>query len=282
MSAILDSNRFSIHSNSKGNLLKSEYEKNGILYFVKTGRIQLREFPGKWGIEPIVEVICSMLGARLGLNIAKQELKVLTGKRYDKELTTFVSSSPDFRNGKSIVYLQTLYIQDSKYIDLEWLCRKMDGVQLINLLAFDLIIMNEDRHNGNVAWLVSDNGEIELAPIFDNGYALLYDDINGMLKDFKAAASFCPCNAPLYNDSFAAAEQLFRKLSKIYRPTINLDLSNENVRSVIKTAKWYYNILTEEESVNNVEIPNEWWDCAEQFINWRLDYVRALRYNLER
>lgn len=43
-------NNFSIHSNSKGNLLKTEYQKDGIVYFVKSGRLQVRDFPEKWGI----------------------------------------------------------------------------------------------------------------------------------------------------------------------------------------------------------------------------------------
>ena len=38
-------NNFSIHSNSKGNLLKTEYQKDGIVYFVKSGRLQVRDFP---------------------------------------------------------------------------------------------------------------------------------------------------------------------------------------------------------------------------------------------
>ena len=47
--------------------------------------------------------------------------------------------------------------------------------------------MNEDRHNSNVGFLMSDNGELKLSPIYDNGYSLLYDDIKGMLNDFKLA-----------------------------------------------------------------------------------------------
>ena len=43
------------------------------------------------------------------------------------------------------------------------------GNNLINLLAFDLIIMNEDRHNSNIGFLMSDNGELKLSPIYDNG-----------------------------------------------------------------------------------------------------------------
>lgn len=73
----LNGESFSVHSNSRGNLLKTEYSDGGVMHFVKTGRIQVRDFPGYWGIEPVVEVICSRLGAKMGLDMASQCLDVL-------------------------------------------------------------------------------------------------------------------------------------------------------------------------------------------------------------
>ena len=280
MTDFLNENRFSIHSNSKGNLLKTEYEKDGILCFAKTGRMQLRDFPGCWGIEPVIEVICFRLGKLMGLNIAEQELKVLSGKRYGKEITTLVSVSPDFRNGKSMVYLQAFYVRNPDNINLEALCRKVNGIDLLNMLAFDLIIMNEDRHNGNVAWLVNDNGNLMLTPIFDNGYSLLYDDIKGMINNYEEAARFCLCNSPLYCEGFSSAERLFAELSGIYEPTINFDVSDTELHSIIETTKLEYEIFRNE-CINNVKIPDKWWEQVEGFIKWRISHVRALRYNME-
>ena len=74
--------------------------------------------------------------------------------------------------------------------------------------------MNEDRHNSNVGFLMSDNGELKLSPIYDNGYSLLYDDIKGMLNDFKSEYRYCLCNAPLYEERFNAAERIFQKCLK--------------------------------------------------------------------
>ncbi|MGM9936672.1 MAG: hypothetical protein ACI38A_04960 [Candidatus Ornithomonoglobus sp.] len=281
MDGFFSENRFSVHSNSKGNLLKTEYKKDGLLHFVKTGRMQLRDYPGFWGIEPVIEVICSRLGKALNLNMADYTLHVLSGKRYGKEIVTFVCDSPDFRNGKSLVYLQTLYIQNNEYLDFEKLCRLTDGTDLVNMLAFDLIIMNEDRHNGNAAWLLNDDGSLESTPIFDNGYALLYDDIKGMLTDFRKASAFCLCNSPLYAESFREAERLFCKLSSIYEPTVNFNASPSVIHDIITATKQEYDILLYE-NVNNVQIPKQWWSRVEEFINWRIEYVGALRYNMER
>lgn len=280
MNDFLDKNRFSVYSNSKGNLLKTEYQKDGLIHFVKTGRMQLRDFPGYWGIEPIIEVICFRLGRLMGLDMAEQTLSILSGKRYDKEILTFICDSPDFRQGKSIVYLQTLYIQDRRYLDFDFLCRNTGATDLINMLTFDLIIMNEDRHNGNVAWLTNDDGSLKMTPIFDNGYSLLYDDIRGMLKDYKKAASFCLCNSPLYQENFSYAERLLCRLSKIYEPTIRLDTSELEIHKIIQTTRLEYKELLNSQ-INNLAVPEEWWERTEDFIKWRLDHVRALRYNME-
>lgn len=280
MNDFLDKNRFSVYSNSKGNLLKTEYQKDGLIHFVKTGRMQLRDFPGYWGIEPIIEVICFRLGRLMGLDMAEQTLSILSGKRYDKEILTFICDSPDFRQGKSIVYLQTLYIQDRRYLDFDFLCRNTGATDLINMLTFDLIIMNEDRHNGNVAWLTNDDGSLKMTPIFDNGYSLLYDDIKGMLKDYKKAASFCLCNSPLYQENFSYAERLLCRLSKIYEPTIRLDISELEIHKIIQTTRLEYKELLNSQ-INNLAVPEEWWERTEDFIKWRLDHVRALRYNME-
>ena len=280
MNDFLDKNRFSVYSNSKGNLLKTEYQKDGLIHFVKTGRMQLRDFPGYWGIEPIIEVICFRLGRLMGLDMAEQTLSILSGVRYDKEILTFICDSPDFRQGKSIVYLQTLYIQDRRYLDFDFLCRNTGATDLINMLTFDLIIMNEDRHNGNVAWLTNDDGSLKMTPIFDNGYSLLYDDIRGMLKDYKKAASFCLCNSPLYQENFSYAERLLCRLSKIYEPTIRLDISELEIHKIIQTTRLEYKELLNSQ-INNLAVPEEWWERTEDFIKWRLDHVRALRYNME-
>lgn len=280
MNDFLDKNRFSVYSNSKGNLLKTEYQKDGLIHFVKTGRMQLRDFPGYWGIEPVIEVICFRLGWLMGLDMAEQTLSILSGKRYDKEILTFICDSPDFRQGKSIVYLQTLYIQDRRYLDFDFLCRNTGATDLINMLTFDLIIMNEDRHNGNVAWLTNDDGSLKMTPIFDNGYSLLYDDIKGMLKDYKKAASFCLCNSPLYQENFSYAERLLCRLSKIYEPTIRLDISELEIHKIIQTTRLEYKELLNSQ-INNLAVPEEWWERTEDFIKWRLDHVRALRYNME-
>ena len=160
-------------------------------------------------------------------------------------------------------------------IDFGKLCRFTDcGEGLINMLAFDLIIMNEDRHNSNIGFLVSDDEQMEFAPIYDNGYSLLYDDIKGMLSDFKASSRHCLCNAPLYNEGFTAAENIFRQYSKVYKPTINLDISREEVQYTVKCVQSeYYKLIRQ---ANNIILEDTWWNKLTDFVMWRIDYVRDL------
>ena len=72
------------------------------MYFVKSGRLQVRDFPEKWGIEPVIEVLCYEIGKLMGLNVSEQSLSGMEGIRYGKNFRTLVCSSPDFRNGKTL------------------------------------------------------------------------------------------------------------------------------------------------------------------------------------
>ena len=273
----MDSYNLSVHSNSKGNLLKTAYDLNGVTHFVKTGRLQVRDFPEYWGIEPVVEAICYEVGNILGLDIAKQILMAMHGNRFNKKFYTLICDSPDFRDGRTLIYLQSLYVENDENIEFEKLCRNTGcGDALIDMLAFDLIIMNEDRHNSNIGFLMNDDGTLTLAPIYDNGYSLLYDDIKGMLGDFKAAAKHCMCNAPLYQESFTAAERIFMKYSKIYTPTINLDVTRDKITDAVMLV--YKHLFR---GTNNIILEDIWWDKVVDFIMWRIEYVRDLRDNME-
>ena len=178
---------------------------------------------------------------------------------------------------KTLIYWQVYMRKMKAILILKKLCRNTGcGNDLINLLAFDLIIMNEDRHNSNVGFLMSDNGELKLSPIYDNGYSLLYDDIKGMLNDFKSAYRYCLCNAPLYEERFNAAERIFQKMSKIYVPTINLNIERNQVADRVMAVKKTYSELVYAD-INNIQLKDIWWEKVIDFIIWRIEYVRDLR-----
>lgn len=72
--------------------------------------------------------------------------------------------------------------------------------ELIDMLVFDAIILNEDRHFGNFGLLIDNhtNQIIAPAPIFDNGLSLL---CYAMEKDFDEESQYIKTRQPAtYND----------------------------------------------------------------------------------
>ncbi|MBQ9464854.1 MAG: hypothetical protein IJU67_06200, partial [Lachnospiraceae bacterium] len=49
------------------------------------------------------------------------------------------------------------------------------GVYMSRLLTLDAVILNEDRHAHNIAFLRDEDGSYELCPFFDHGAGLLSD-----------------------------------------------------------------------------------------------------------
>jgi len=264
-----------IQSNSKGNLIKFTKEDLNKTYYLKTGRAHVRGFDGKWGIEPIIEVIASKLAELLQCNIVSQRLDVETIERYDKQLNTLVCVSEDFIGEKDIIYLQDLYsageISDVKFTTVLKMLREPD--HLIKMLTLDLLLMNEDRHNQNVAFFIKDS-VLELTPIYDNGYSLLYDDLRGMLVDYVRYAKYCACNAPIYEESFHNMERLFCKYGDI---GILRKITDLQIESIILSVEEEYTNIISKNQLNNYSIPREWWRKVEDFIKWRINYLIVLK-----
>lgn len=251
-----------LSSNSRGNLLKGTSKQEDKLFFVKSGRILVRGQKG-WGIEPITEVISAKLGQALGIDVAEQSLAVSRVERYGKSFNTLVNISPDFRAGKNLVYLQDLYSLgeiDTPYFE-DLIRFGVDKEKLVKMLMLDLIVFNEDRHNGNVALLGK-----ELSPIYDNGYSMLYDDICGMCGDFKRATKFCLCNAPIYRDSFYEAERLWKKYGKSEMLQINVT----DIVNIICSVHNDYCRIIEMTEINNIQVPDLYWTQLIKFIEWRI------------
>jgi hypothetical protein len=61
---------------------------------------------------------------------------------------------------------------------------------LVEMLIFDVIILNTDRHFGNFGLLINNttNEIVSVAPIFDNGLSLFADALDDDLDDIEAYA----------------------------------------------------------------------------------------------
>lgn len=83
--------------------------------------------------------------------------------------------------------------------------------ELLDMLVFDAIILNEDRHFGNFGVLVDNhtNKIVAMAPIFDNGLSLL---CYGMKDDFENIENYAKTRKPAtYQDFIEYVKPLITK-----------------------------------------------------------------------
>lgn len=81
----------------------------------------------------------------------------------------------------------------------------------LDILVFDAIIMNTDRHYGNFGLIIDNktNKPIKFAPIFDNGAGLLpYAMDNDELLNIDTLQAYVKTRTPvMYNDFIAVAKK---------------------------------------------------------------------------
>lgn len=139
-------------------------------YFYKVSLI----FRDGFGYESVNEVLCSRLADLFGYANAGYELLEarvrLSGQTYE----TYICRSKNYKRvGESRLSMETYCsVNDIEKGYLEPLIFKPFFLDLLNMLFFDYIIDNRDRHGANIELLY--NGETyRLSPIFDCGSSLL-------------------------------------------------------------------------------------------------------------
>ena len=256
-------------------VVKNEFD-NMDIKIIKTGRSESRDYRNAFGIEPLIECIVYELGTALKMNIAKQELGVAKINIGDGTSETLVNISDSFvPYGKDLVEIGTyngsLNIYRERIIALGDL-ESIVGIEpLKEILLLDYLTMNEDRHNHNISLLIdSRTKEIEMAPIYDNGFSLLYDDVDRIDK-FKNCSSNAVCNAPLYNSTFSNLEKLVKKY------TDGECLGEINVEDIVNKYRNRYNFIRVKHSLNNIELTDKWFDCIIEFLKWRISLYESLQ-----
>jgi len=131
------------------------------------------------GKEPYSEFLAAQVGKAMGLNVVEYELENWKG---------ILASKCKLFSSKDISYVPIGKIVKSGGIKECLRYYKALGEEyyqdLVSMLVFDAIILNEDRHYGNFG-LLRDNTSGKIlgtAPVFDNGSSLL---VYGMENDFQ-------------------------------------------------------------------------------------------------
>lgn len=108
------------------------------------------------------------------------------------------------------------------------------GAYLTQLLEFDQLILNEDRHFNNIAFLMDEKGNFRPSPVFDNGAAYLSDMRDSYPLERDIYGAMASVEAKPFHGSFDKQVEICQSL---YGSQLQLDkdVSVENAISHIRT-----------------------------------------------
>lgn len=219
---------------TNGMLAKSWRRINGKILLYKSGT----EGFANSGLEPYSELYASQVARTMNLNQIDYDLSKWKGKLCSTcEIFTsldvsFIPIGRLVRNGGIEAVIDYYKNLGDNYYQ-----------ELLDMLVFDAVILNEDRHFGNFGLLIDShtNEIIAPAPIFDNGLSLL---CYAMDSDFENISNYISTRQPAtYQDfiSFVKPLMTVRQKDKL-RKLINFKfdkhtrykLSNKRLKQLEK------------------------------------------------
>lgn len=90
-----------------------------------------------------------------------------------------------------------------------------------NIIRFDYLVRNEDRHFNNISFIYSE-GKFSLAPIYDNGLSLLSDCSKYPLENSRVSEMINLTKARPFSSSFKEQVDLFRDMPLLQIDTTRL------------------------------------------------------------
>ena len=162
-----------------GMLAKCWRRENGKIVLYKAGT----EGFANAGLEPYSEYYAYQIAEKMGIRAVQYGLSKWKGK---------LCSTCELFNDKSVSYVSAGKLIKSGGIEVLFNYYKTLGESfyndLIDMLVFDALIYNEDRHLGNFGFLVDNkkNKIIQTAPLYDHGLSLfcyaMDDDLSNIEK----------------------------------------------------------------------------------------------------
>ena len=176
----IDFNYASPDNTSDGNLLKRWKIIDGKRCLLKSGSAPFRQ-------QPFNEVIASHILDRLGIDHIPYTLTWIKDKPFSV-CENFVSKNTELVSAARIMQTRPKENNENNYLHFVNICREL-GIDIVPMLdkmiAFDYIILNEDRHFGNFG-LLRDPDTLEwlgAAPMYDNGSSLWYNKLNTQIPN---------------------------------------------------------------------------------------------------
>ena len=190
---------------TNGMLAKSWRRIKGKVMLYKSGT----EGFANSGLEPYSEFYASQVARKMELNHIDYNLSKWKGK---------LCSTCELFTNQDISFIPIGRLVKTGGIEavIEYYKNLGDNYyqELIDMLVFDAVILNEDRHFGNFGLLVDSNTNqiIAPAPIFDNGLSLL---CYAMDSDFKEINTYVSTRLPAtYQDFIGFVKPLMSKRQK--------------------------------------------------------------------
>lgn len=233
-----------------------EFTTNGLLpkcWQIKNGKRLLYKGNNRQSLEVFSEFYARQIAEILGFNHVDYDLKEFKGT---------IASTCSLFTSKEIGYIPIgYYIKGDSIGEVNKLLKELskENVQIYkdfqNMILFDALIYNTDRHCGNFGFLV-DNKTMKikgLAPIFDNG-ASLFSNIN--IGDFLEISSMIGLN------NYASD-----KIHSFYGISFDVLVQNICSKDMINDLKKLNNFHLK--SYDNYNLSDIRLDRIEDFINKR-------------
>ena len=196
----------------KGQVLTPELTTNGALKkaWRKVGGENVLFKGGGWkcangGREPFAEFYMWQIAHAMGLEAVRYDLS-----EFQSEILSTCAAFTD----KNIGYLPIYYcMNETQRADKIGKIKNITGIygeeNFADLMLFDAIIYNTDRHLGNFGMIIDNTTQnfLRPAPIFDNGFSFLNYLMESELDDIKTA--ILGCEKSYFNFEFDKQAELF-------------------------------------------------------------------------
>ena len=175
----LDWSESSISSATGGSYLKARFGEGSAATYFKLSCYD--EINGVYGHECVNEILAARLMDVLCISHVPYQLVHARVRIGGKDLETWITASPSFRKqGESKVALARFYrwnyLNDEGRIEF---CARFGWAEYVQkMMLIDYLIGNRDRHGGNLEVLKAKDGQLRMAPLFDNGMSLCFSTGN--------------------------------------------------------------------------------------------------------
>lgn len=188
-------NEKTVTSGTGGTFLKSKIETSRSPIYYKLSRYDRSK--GIYGHESVNELVASRLLDLLDIPHVPYKLIRATVRVDGEEHETWLSESRDYRSAnerrQQFDTFYDLHVNGNES-PLDFAIARGWSKQIFQMVVFDYLIINRDRHGANFEVVFRDD-EVEFAPLYDHGLSFVCSccDDEQMVSEFDAMRD-CRCN----------------------------------------------------------------------------------------